>query len=118
VWVDGHVVLHFISDTVEAYAAPDSMNRKAKGWGRVRCGPAEETIFESLAGICSVLVVGLFVLTFLAQNMVIPSGSMEDTLLVGVISSSTASRSSALKVDALVHYREPKRGDIVVFKRR
>ena len=30
-----------------------------------------------------VLVVGLFILTFLAQNYVIPSGSMEKTLLVG-----------------------------------
>ena len=29
------------------------------------------------------LVVGLFILTFLAQNFVIPSGSMEKTLLVG-----------------------------------
>ncbi|HEX4284438.1 MAG TPA: S26 family signal peptidase [Terracidiphilus sp.] len=43
----------------------------------------EETPFEALANICSVLVVGLFILTFLAQNYVIPSGSMENTLLVG-----------------------------------
>jgi signal peptidase I len=43
----------------------------------------KETPFEALAGICSVLVVGLFILTFLAQNRVIPSGSMENTLLVG-----------------------------------
>ena len=43
----------------------------------------EETPFEALASICSVLVVGLFILTFLAQNYVIPSGSMENTLLVG-----------------------------------
>ena len=43
----------------------------------------EETPFEAAASICSVLVVGLFILTFLAQNFVIPSGSMEKTLLVG-----------------------------------
>lgn len=43
----------------------------------------EETPFEALASICSVLVVGLFMMTFLAQNYVIPSGSMENTLLVG-----------------------------------
>jgi len=36
----------------------------------------EETPFEALASICSVLVIGLFILTFLAQNFVIPSGSM------------------------------------------
>ena len=33
---------------------------------------AEETPFEAVASICSVLVVGLFILTFLAQNFVIP----------------------------------------------
>ena len=43
----------------------------------------EETPFEAVASICSVLVVGLFILTFLAQNYVIPSGSMKNTLLVG-----------------------------------
>ena len=44
---------------------------------------AEETPFEAVASICSVLVVGLYILTFLGQNFVIPSGSMENTLLVG-----------------------------------
>ena len=43
----------------------------------------KETPFEAVASICSVLVVGLFILTFLAQNYVIPSGSMKNTLLVG-----------------------------------
>jgi signal peptidase I len=96
------------------------MNRKAKGVGGAGsdADQPEETIFESLAGICSVLVVGLFVLTFLAQNMVIPSGSMEDTLLVGdhlVVDRITLAPPS--KWMPLVHYREPKRGDIVVFKK-
>ena len=43
----------------------------------------KETPLEAVASTCSVLVVGLFMLTFLAQNFVIPSGSMENTLLVG-----------------------------------
>jgi len=33
----------------------------------------EETPYEAVASICSVLVVGLFILTFLGQNFVIPS---------------------------------------------
>jgi len=45
--------------------------------------PPNETPFEAIAGICSVLVIGLFALELLGQNFVIPSGSMEDTLLVG-----------------------------------
>ena len=76
----------------------------------------EETPFEAVASICSVLVVGLFILTFLAQNFVIPSGSMEKTLLVGdhlVVDRITLAPPA--KWMPLVHYREPKRGDIVVF---
>jgi signal peptidase I len=76
----------------------------------------EETPFEAAASICSVLVVGLFILTFLCQNFVIPSGSMEKTLLVGdhlLVDRITLAPSS--KWMPLVRYREPQRGDIVVF---
>jgi signal peptidase I len=76
----------------------------------------EETPFEAAASICSVLVVGLFILTFLAQNFVIPSGSMENTLLVGdhlVVDRITLAPEA--KWMPLVRYREPRRGDVVVF---
>ena len=76
----------------------------------------EETPFEALASICSVLVVGLFILTFLAQNFFIPSGSMEKTLLVGdhllVDRITTAPPTEWMP---LIHYREPQRGDVTVF---
>ncbi len=78
--------------------------------------PVDETPFEATASICSVLVVGLYILTFLAQNFVIPSGSMEKTLLVGdhlVVDRITIAPSA--KWMPLVRYREPKRNDIVVF---
>jgi signal peptidase I len=77
---------------------------------------ATETPFEALASICSVLVVGLFILTFLAQNYVIPSGSMENTLLVGdhlVVDRITLMPPASWM--PLIRYREPRRGDIVVF---
>jgi signal peptidase I len=76
----------------------------------------EETPFEGLASICTVLVIGLFILTFLAQNYVIPSGSMEKTLLIGdhlLVDRITLAPGSSWM--PLVHYREPKRGDVVVF---
>ena len=76
----------------------------------------EETPLEAVASICSVLVVGLFILTFLGQNFVIPSGSMEKTLLVGdhlVVDRITLAPPT--KWMPLVHYREPQRNDIVVF---
>lgn len=76
----------------------------------------EETPFEALASICSVLVIGLFILTFLGQNYVIPSGSMENTLLVGdhlLVDQITLAPPT--KWMPLVHYREPRRGDVIVF---
>jgi signal peptidase I len=77
---------------------------------------AESTFFEEVAGICSVLVVGLFILTFLAQNFVIPSGSMEKTLLVGDhLLVDRITLAPPAKWMPFVHYREPRRGDIIVF---
>ena len=76
----------------------------------------EETPFEALASICNVLVVGLFVLYFLAQNFVIPSGSMEKTLLVGdhlVVDRITLAPPA--KWMPLIYYRQPRRGDVIVF---
>src|SRR6516162_10124433 len=76
----------------------------------------EETPYEAAASICSVLVIGLFVLTFIAQNFVIPSGSMEKTLLVGDhLMVDRITLAPPTKWMPLVHYREPKRNDIVVF---
>jgi signal peptidase I len=76
----------------------------------------EETPFEALASICSVLVVGLFILTFVAQNYVIPSGSMKNTLLIGdhlVVDRITLMPAASWM--PLIRSREPRRGDIVVF---
>jgi signal peptidase I len=76
----------------------------------------EETPFEAIASICSVLVVGLYILTFLAQNFVIPSGSMENTLLIGDhLVVDRISLAPPTKWMPLVRYREPRRGDITVF---
>ncbi|MGB9406852.1 MAG: signal peptidase I [Terracidiphilus sp.] len=76
----------------------------------------EETPYEALASICSILVIGLFILTFLGQNYVIPSGSMEKTLLVGDhLLVDRITLAPPAKWMPLVHYREPRRGDIVVF---
>ena len=76
----------------------------------------KETPFEAVASICSVLVVGLFILTFLAQNYLIPSGSMKNTLLVGdhlLVDRITLAPSASWM--PLIRYREPMREDVVVF---
>ena len=75
-----------------------------------------ETALESLASICTVLAVGLFVMAFVFQNYEIPSASMEKTLLIGdhvlVDHISLAPPSHWVP---LVHYREVQRGDVIVF---
>lgn len=79
---------------------------------------ASETPLEAVASICSVLVVGLFILTFLGQNSVIPSGSMEKTLLIGdhlLVDRITLAPPAQWM--PLVHYREPRRGDVTVFRK-
>jgi signal peptidase I len=89
---------------------------ESKGGENAAAERVEETPFEALASICSVLVIGMFILTFLAQNFVIPSGSMEKTLLVGdhlLVDRITLATGTSWM--PLVHYREPKHGDIVVF---
>jgi signal peptidase I len=75
-----------------------------------------ETPLESLASICTVLAIGLFVMTFIFQNFEIPSASMEQTLLIGdhVLVDRIALAPPA-KWAPFVFYREVKRGDIIVF---
>ena len=76
----------------------------------------EETPFEAFASICSVLVIGLFALTFVFQNFAIPSSSMVATLLVGdhvLVDRTTLAPPTPWA--PFVHYRNIKRGDIIVF---
>ena len=74
----------------------------------------KETLPESIAGISSVLVVGLFILTFVVQHFEIPSRSMEQTLLVGdhVFVDRLTPKG---KPGWLLPYREIHRGDTAVF---
>ncbi|HEY0796015.1 MAG TPA: signal peptidase I [Acidisarcina sp.] len=76
----------------------------------------QETPLEGFASICSVLVLGLFALTFIFQNFVIPSGSMEKTLLIGdhvVVDRESLAPPS--RWAPVLHYRNVQRGDIIVF---
>ena len=75
-----------------------------------------ETPLEALASISTVLVVGLFVMSFIFQNFEIPSASMEKTLLIGdhvVVDRSTLAPQT--KWAPFLHYRPVQRGDIIVF---
>ena len=75
-----------------------------------------ETPLEALSSYCAVLVVGLFILTFIFQNFVIPSGSMEKTLLIGDhVLVDRANPTQPTRWSPLVRYRTVHRGDVIVF---
>ncbi|HEX5284181.1 MAG TPA: signal peptidase I [Bryocella sp.] len=84
--------------------------------GRPADAEIKETPLEALASICSVLVVGLFIMGFIFQNFVIPSGSMEKTLLIGDhVVVDRISLAPPTSWAPFVRYRPVKRGDIIVF---
>ncbi len=76
----------------------------------------KETTMEFIASMSSILVVGLFIITFCLQAFEIPSGSMENTLLIGdhlfVDRVTPAPKTTWFP---LIPYRSVHRGDIVVF---
>lgn len=75
-----------------------------------------ETIFQGFASTCGVLAVGLFIVTFIFQNFVIPSSSMASTLLVGDhVMVERQALAPAAKWTPFMHYRDIRRGDIIVF---
>jgi signal peptidase I len=76
-----------------------------------------ETTVEFLASLASVLVTGLFIITFVLQAFEIPSSSMEDTLLIGdhVFVNREQFAPPTHWMGPLLPYRDIHRQDIVVF---
>ncbi len=77
----------------------------------------EETPVEFLASLASVLVTGLFIITFIIQAFEIPSSSMEDTLLIGdhVFVNRVQFAPPTGWLGRLLPYREVRRDEIAVF---
>jgi len=90
---------------VREKSAPDAKPPKKK-----------ETPMEFIASMASILVVGLFIITFCLQAFEIPSSSMENTLLIGdhvfVDRVTPAPKTNWFPI---IPYREVHRDDIVVF---
>ena len=76
-----------------------------------------ETPVEFLASLAGLLIIVLFIMTFVLQNFEIPSSSMEDTLLIGdhVIVNREQFAPPTRWTGPLMPYRDIRRGDIVVF---
>lgn len=77
-----------------------------------------EPVRNSISEWVITILLLLFLTTTQVQAFVIPSGSMEDTLLIGdhlLVDKMTYSPPDAVSKHILP-YREPKRGDIIVFR--
>jgi len=77
----------------------------------------KETTVEFLASLASVLVTGLFIITFILQAFEIPSSSMVKTLLIGdhVFVNRIQFAPQTHWMGPLLPYRQIKRDNIVVF---
>ena len=77
----------------------------------------KETFSEFVLGLASVFVSALFIITFVVGSFVIPTGSMENTLLIGdhLFVDRIAPTMKARFLGPLMPYREIKHGDIIVF---
>lgn len=75
------------------------------------------TLPEALASLLRTIVVALFLLTFILQPLLIPSESMEHTLLVGdfLLFNKQEYAPAGVIGRWLMPYRDVKRGDIIVF---
>ena len=75
------------------------------------------TVPEALASLLRTVVVALFLLTFVLQPYLIPSESMEHTLLVGdfLLVNKQIYAPAGRFSQMLMPYREVARGDIIVF---
>jgi signal peptidase I len=80
--------------------------------------PPGEPIRSTLAEWVITILLLLFLTTLLVQAFVIPTGSMEDTLLVGdhLLVDKMAYSPAGPVSKYILPYEEPKRGDIIVFR--
>ncbi len=75
------------------------------------------TVADTVRSLLAMIVVALFLLTFVLQPFRIPSESMERTLLVGdFLLVNKQIYAPAGRLGALLPYREPRHGDVVVFR--
>jgi signal peptidase I len=102
---------------------PDPTPERTSARGGARRARTEEKrpneTVEWIKSLAIALVLFLVIRTFLVQAYTIPSGSMEDTLLVGdYLMANNAIYGAPIPLTNLrtPAFREPRRGDIVVFR--
>jgi len=97
-------------------AAKPKSNRRSGGFARLYAHLP--SLPQALASLMQTVVAALFVIAFVVQPLLIPSESMERTLLVGdfLLFNKQAYASPGFLGPWLLPYRSPARGDIVIFR--
>ena len=81
--------------------------------------PQKSAWRENIEAILLAIVLALFIRTFIVQAFKIPSGSMKETLLIGdhiLVNKFLYGVKLPFVSATIISYKEPQRGDIVVFK--
>jgi len=81
--------------------------------------PKKSALRENIEAILLAIVLALFIRTFIVQAFKIPSGSMKETLLIGdhiLVNKFLYGVKLPFVSTTIIEYKEPQRGDIVVFK--
>lgn len=76
-------------------------------------------LWEYTQSIAIAVLLALFIRTFLIQSFVIPSGSMEDTLVIGdriLVNKFIYGTKIPFAGKSILKMRDPQRGDIIVFE--
>lgn len=92
---------------------------RKEGDRKAAAKPRKGGAWESVKTVVFALLIALAIRTFLVQAFRIPSGSMEDTLLVGdflLVDKVTYGAKLPGTDIRLPGFRDPRRGDILVFK--
>jgi len=90
--------------------------RKTSQSNKDKTTQTNETHLQGFASLCGTFAIGLFVMTFVFQNFVIPSSSMASTLLVGDhVLVERATLSPPTSWTSFVPYHELHRGEPIVF---
>ncbi len=89
---------------------PETPKTEHKGWATFR---------EYVKSIAWAIVIALMIRTFVVEPFKIPSGSMEDTLLIGdhlLANKFIYGIRVPFTGTRLLEFRQPRRGDVIIFK--
>lgn len=95
------------------------MKSISAGGGRPPHKAKKGKIRENVEALLIAILLALFIRTFVVQAFKIPSGSMQETLLIGdyiLVSKFIYGVKLPFTEITVIPYKEPRRGDVVVFK--